>query len=124
MIAAAAASGRRLKVFANLVFYPPLVSARELLREGAIGRPLHFRMKVMMADRAQVWHVPDAASRWRHALATEGRGGPMVFDHGHHDGGSTMAPRFPQPGRRVAPASSCPRATSSTCSQQGKQKRH
>ena len=26
----------------------------------------------------------EAASRWRHALAAEGRGGPMVFDHGHH----------------------------------------
>jgi predicted dehydrogenase len=61
-----------------------LVKARELLREGAIGRPLHFRMKVVMADRAQAWPVPDAASRWRHALAAEGRGGPIVFDHGHH----------------------------------------
>ena len=84
MIEAAAASGRRLKVFENFVFYPPLVRARELLREGAIGRPLHFRMKVVMADRAQAWHVPEAASQWRHALAAEGRGGPMVFDHGHH----------------------------------------
>jgi predicted dehydrogenase len=84
MIAAAEASGKRLKVFENFIFYPPLVRARELLRDGAIGKPLHFRMKVVMADRAQAWHVPEAASRWRHALAAEGRGGPMVFDHGHH----------------------------------------
>ena len=84
MIEAAAVSGRRLKVFENFVFYPPLVRARELLREGAIGRPLHFRMKVVMADRAQAWHVPETASRWRHELAADGRGGPMVFDHGHH----------------------------------------
>jgi predicted dehydrogenase len=84
MIAAADASGRRLKVFENFIFYPPLVRARELLRDGAIGKPLHFRMKVVMADRAQAWHVPEAASRWRHALAAEGRGGPVVFDHGHH----------------------------------------
>jgi predicted dehydrogenase len=84
MIAAARTAGRRLKLFENFVFYPPLVRARELLRQGAIGRPLHFRMKVVMADRAQAWHVPDAASRWRHQLAAEGRGGPMVFDHGHH----------------------------------------
>jgi predicted dehydrogenase len=83
MIEAAAASGTPLKVFENFVFYPPLVRARELLREGAIGRPLHFRMKVVMADRAQAWHAPDAASLWRHALAVEGRGGPIVFDHGH-----------------------------------------
>ena len=37
-----------------------------------------------MADRAQAWHVPETASRWRHELAADGRGGPMVFDHGHH----------------------------------------
>jgi predicted dehydrogenase len=84
MIAAADASGRRAKLFENFVFYPPLLRARELLREGAIGKPLHFRMKVVMADRAQAWDVPAAASAWRHALAAEGRGGPMVFDHGHH----------------------------------------
>jgi predicted dehydrogenase len=84
MIAAADASGKRLKVFENFLFYPPLVRARELLREGAIGKPQHFRMKVVMADRGQAWPVPEAASRWRHALAAQGRGGPMVFDHGHH----------------------------------------
>jgi predicted dehydrogenase len=84
MIAAADASGRRLKVFENFVFYPPLVRARDLLRDGAIGKPLHFRMKVVMSDRTQAWRVPEAASRWRHALAAEERGGPMVFDHGHH----------------------------------------
>jgi predicted dehydrogenase len=84
MIAAAQTSGRRLKLFENFVFYPPLVRARELLQAGAIGKPLHFRMKVVMADRGQAWHVPESASRWRHALAAGGRGGPAVFDHGHH----------------------------------------
>jgi predicted dehydrogenase len=84
MIAAAHAAGRHLKLFENFVFYPPLVRARELLRAGAIGRPLHFRMKVVMADRAQAWPVPASTSAWRHALAAEGRGGPCVFDHGHH----------------------------------------
>ncbi len=84
MIAAADASGKRLKVFENFLFHPPLVRARELLRQGAIGKPQHFRMKVVMADRSQAWPVPEAASRWRHALAAQGRGGPIVFDHGHH----------------------------------------
>jgi predicted dehydrogenase len=84
MVAAADASGKRLKLFENFVFYPPLVRARDLLLEGAIGKPLHFRMKVVMADRSQAWHVPEAASKWRHDLAADGRGGPMVFDHGHH----------------------------------------
>lgn len=84
MVKAGHAAGKRLKLFENFVFYPPLVRARELLLAGAIGKPLHFRMKVLMADRAQAWHVPNAASAWRHALAAEGRGGPCVFDHGHH----------------------------------------
>ncbi len=84
MIAAARAAGRHLKLFENFVFYPPLVRARELLLAGAIGRPQHFRMKVVMGDRAQAWPVPPSASAWRHALAAEGRGGPCVFDHGHH----------------------------------------
>ncbi len=84
MIEAARAAGRHLKLFENFLFYPPLVRARELLRAGAIGRPLHFRMKVVMGDRAQAWPVPASASAWRHALAAEGRGGPCVFDHGHH----------------------------------------
>jgi predicted dehydrogenase len=84
MIAAGHAAGRHLKLFENFVFYPPLVRMRELLRAGAIGVPQHFRMKVVMADRAQAWEVPASASAWRHALAAEGRGGPCVFDHGHH----------------------------------------
>ena len=84
MIAAAQAAGRHLKLFENFVFYPPLVRMRALLRAGAIGNPVHFRMKVVMGDRAQAWPIPAAASAWRHALAAEGRGGPCVFDHGHH----------------------------------------
>jgi predicted dehydrogenase len=84
MIAAAEASGKRLKLFENFVFYPPLVRARDLLQAGAIGRPVHFRMKVAVGDPAQSWHVPEASRRWRQALAAEGQGGPLVFDHGHH----------------------------------------
>ena len=84
MIAAARAAGRHLKVFENFVFYPPLLKAKALLEAGAIGRPLHFRMKVLAGDRALAWAVAPESQRWRHDLMDAGLGGPLVFDHGHH----------------------------------------
>jgi predicted dehydrogenase len=84
MIAAARRTGRHLKLFENFVFYPPLVKARELLREGVIGKPLRLRMNVMIGDRTGAWNVPVETDAWRFALGSEGRGGPFVFDHGHH----------------------------------------
>jgi predicted dehydrogenase len=84
MIAAAEAAGRHLKLFENFVFYPPLVKARELLKDGAIGRPTHFRMKVVVGDRTGAWHVPTETNAWRYRLGAQGRGGPIIFDHGHH----------------------------------------
>jgi predicted dehydrogenase len=84
MIAAATAAGRHLKVFENFVFYPPLVKAKALLDAGAIGRPLHFRMKMLSGNREMAWPVPAETQRWRHELMDQGLGGPLVFDHGHH----------------------------------------
>lgn len=84
MIAASRRTGRRLKVFENFVFYPPLVKARELLLSGAIGTPKHFRMKVVIGDRSSAWRVAPEANAWRYALSETGKGGPIVFDHGHH----------------------------------------
>ncbi|MCX7376820.1 MAG: Gfo/Idh/MocA family oxidoreductase [Alphaproteobacteria bacterium] len=84
MIGAAKAAGRRLKLFENFVFYPPLVRMKQLMAEGAIGRPVHFRMKVVLGDASQAWHVPVESNAWRQAVAASGAGGPLVFDHGHH----------------------------------------
>jgi len=84
MIGAAQKAGRHLKLFENFVFYPPLVKLRELLNDGAIGAPLHFRMKVVLGDASQAWHVPASSGAWRQQVAASGQGGPMVFDHGHH----------------------------------------
>jgi predicted dehydrogenase len=85
MIAAANRTGRRLKVFENFVFYPPLVKAREHLLSGEIGDPKHFRMKVVMGNAAvSGWEVPKATNTWRDSLNAKGLGGPLVFDHGHH----------------------------------------
>jgi predicted dehydrogenase len=84
MIAAAGETGRQLKCFENFVFYPPLVRARGLLQAGAIGQPLHFRMKVVSGDQQYAWPVPPETTAWRQALGRAGLGGPMLFDHGHH----------------------------------------
>lgn len=84
MIAAAHGAGRHLKLFENFVFYPPLVKARDLLRDGAIGKPSHFRMKVVVGDQSTAWKVPPESNAWRHQLGAQGGGGPVVFDHGHH----------------------------------------
>jgi predicted dehydrogenase len=84
MIAAAKQAGRNLKLFENFVFYPPLEKMRELLNDGAIGTPQHFRMKVVLGDASQAWPVPASSGVWRQQVAAAGQGGPMVFDHGHH----------------------------------------
>lgn len=84
MIETARETRRHLKVFENFVFYPPLVKAKELLDGGAIGQPLHFRMKMVSGNRDLAWPVPAETYRWRDELAEQGLGGPLVFDHGHH----------------------------------------
>jgi predicted dehydrogenase len=84
MIAAARHAARHLRVFENFVFYPPLVKAKELLEGGAIGRPLHFRMKMVSGNRDLGWPVPAESNRWREELARRGLGGRLIFDHGHH----------------------------------------
>ena len=84
MIAVATETGRVLKCFENFLFYPPLVRAKALLDTGAIGRPLHFRMKMVSGDRQLGWPVPAETTAWRQALGRSGQAGPLVFDHGHH----------------------------------------
>lgn len=84
MVAAAREEMRELRVFENFLFYPPLVKAKELLTSGAIGEPLHFRMKVVIGNRDFAWSVPPEAREWRDELGKQGLGGPLVFDHGHH----------------------------------------
>jgi predicted dehydrogenase len=84
MLATARETGRHLKCFENFIFYAPLVRAKALLDAGAIGRPLHFRMKIVSGDRQFAWPVPVEATAWRQALGRAGLGGPLVFDHGHH----------------------------------------
>jgi predicted dehydrogenase len=70
-------------VFENFLFYPPIVKAKTLVDDGAIGTPLTIRLKSNSGNRKTAWTVPDAAQAWRQDPAKAG-GGPCVFDDGHH----------------------------------------
>jgi predicted dehydrogenase len=83
LVEAANASKRPFKVFENFIFYPPVLKARALVDEGAIGTPLSIRIKSNPGKSATAWEVPKAANAWRQEKAQAG-GGPLVFDDGHH----------------------------------------
>ena len=83
LVAAVEAAGRPFRVFENFLFYPPVLRARELVEQGAIGTPVSIRIKSHSGTSRTAWPVPEAASRWRQNRAESG-GGPLVFDDGHH----------------------------------------
>lgn len=83
LVEAANASKRPFKIFENFIFYPPVLKARELVDQGAIGTPLSIRIKSNPGKSATAWDVPASANAWRQEKAQSG-GGPLVFDDGHH----------------------------------------
>ncbi len=82
MLRAAARSGRVFKITENYVFYPPLVLARRLIEDGAIGEPIGMRIHYLGGSTGG-WKVPATAWVWRIQEAAAGRGF-VTFDHGHH----------------------------------------
>jgi predicted dehydrogenase len=83
LVEAAASSQARFRVFENFLFYPPIVKAKALIDEGAIGTPLTIRLKSNSGNREMAWKVPASAQAWRQDRTMAG-GGPCVFDDGHH----------------------------------------
>jgi predicted dehydrogenase len=83
LVTAAEAHDRPVKIFENFIFYPPVLKARALIDEGAIGTPLSIRIKSNPARSATAWDVPAEANAWRQDKGHAG-GGPLVFDDGHH----------------------------------------
>jgi predicted dehydrogenase len=83
LVAAAEASDRPFKIFENFIFHPPVLKARELIDQGAIGTPLSIRIKSNPGTSGTAWEVPRSANAWRQDKARSG-GGPLVFDDGHH----------------------------------------
>ena len=72
-----------LRVFENFVFYPPVVKAKALVDEGAIGEPLTIRIKSNPGRSDTAWEVPPSTLAWRQDIDRIG-GGPLVLDDGHH----------------------------------------
>ena len=83
LVAAAEAAPRPFKVFENFLFHPPVMRARALIADGAVGTPLAIRIKSNPGRSAGAWAVPESALAWRRRPAQCG-GGPLVFDDGHH----------------------------------------
>lgn len=71
------------RVFENFIFYPPVMKAKELINQGAIGELVSIRVKSNSGRSATAWEVPAHADAWRQNRATNG-GGPLAFDDGHH----------------------------------------
>jgi len=83
LIAAARKQGVVLRVFENFVFYPPVMKAKALIDQGAIGTPVTIRIKSNFGRGKGAWTVPKSAQTWRLDPSKNG-GGPCVFDDGHH----------------------------------------
>jgi predicted dehydrogenase len=70
---AAARAGVRVGVSHNQLFYPPHVRACQLVRSGALGRPLLLRMRLGIGGKFAGWRSDPAAT-----------GGGLLFDAGVH----------------------------------------
>ena len=83
VVDAANQAGVPFRVFENFIFYPPVMKAKALIDEGAIGEPLTIRIKSNPGQSKTAWAIPAGASAWRQQVTQSG-GGPLVFDDGHH----------------------------------------
>ncbi|MHA1734310.1 MAG: Gfo/Idh/MocA family protein [Promethearchaeota archaeon] len=82
MVDACSASGTKLKVYENFVFYPPYVEAKKLIDSGVIGEPRSVYVRTYSGRRGG-WKVPLKTWLWR-VKAEKCGGGPVVFDDGFH----------------------------------------
>ncbi len=71
------------RVFDNFLTYPPIVYAKKLIEDGAIGETENIRMKMMAWNDKAGWEVPSASWEWRNAenKALRPR---QTWDHGQH----------------------------------------
>ena len=81
ILKAVAGTGTIFRVSDNYMFYPPLLLARDMIRNGDIGTPTGLRIKFVSGTGG--WKIPASSWEWRVKERSEGR--PFqTFDHGHH----------------------------------------
>ncbi len=73
MLDAAACAGVRVGISHNQLFYPPHVRACQLVRSGALGRPLLLRLRLGIGGKFAGWRADPAVT-----------GGGLLFDAGVH----------------------------------------
>lgn len=71
--AAATGAGVLVGVQHNQIFHPPHVRAKELIDSGALGRPLHIRLRLGIGGKYGGWRSDPAIT-----------GGGLLFDAGVH----------------------------------------
>jgi len=82
MVAAAAASGRHLRVMENYLFYEPLQRLKDVVDSGEIGDVVGYHLKMVASGRGG-WDVPGDTYDRQFAQAQRGRG-TLLFDDGWH----------------------------------------
>jgi predicted dehydrogenase len=83
MDAAALASGRILRISECFVHYPPLELAKQLVAEGAIGRPTSCRIKTVVGQTDSAFQAGLRASGYTWRLDNRSPGGHLFDDMVH-----------------------------------------
>jgi predicted dehydrogenase len=82
MLEAERASGRRLRVMENYLFYEPLRRLKSVLDTGELGAASGYHMKMVASGRGG-WEVPGSTYESQFDQAHRGRG-VLLFDDGWH----------------------------------------
>lgn len=82
MAAAAVRSPGQLRILENFVYYPPYVTAKQLIDSGEIGEVLSVRFKLGTGLFGSRW-VPLRSELW-HLMEVEQGRGQTIFDDGYH----------------------------------------
>ncbi|MBX7254811.1 MAG: Gfo/Idh/MocA family oxidoreductase [Candidatus Hydrogenedentes bacterium] len=83
LLAEAKSSNVVFKITEVYVTYPPLVLAKQLIDEGAIGELAGMRIKYVASPKGG-WQVSESTYQQQFRIAAQGFG-YETFDHGHHE---------------------------------------